>query len=124
VLKIAVETYIFYTKSDKDFKKHYFSLFETLGGVMYLINCDKNSPNYGMILNHDISRIISPQVVTTMYDSMACFIETITQCYSRGIYKNEQDGTQVLLSSDWRAEVELSRQMNPNSDYWKILFNG
>lgn len=90
---------------------------------MYLINCDKNSPNYGMILNHDISKAISSTVVTTMYDSMACFIETITKCYNQGIYKNEEKGSQVLLISDWKTEVELSRQMNPKSDYWKILLN-
>jgi hypothetical protein len=122
-LKVAVETYVFYTKTDRDFKKHYFSLFETLGGVMYLINCDRNSPNYGMILIHDISTAISSTVVTTMYDSMACFIETITKCYSQGIYKNEEKDSQVLLNSDWKAEVELSRQMNPKSNYWKILLN-
>lgn len=123
IINVAIETYVFYTKSDKNFKKQYFSLFETQGGVMFLIDCDKTSTNYGMILKHDISRVVSPKVVTTVYDSMACFIETITQCYKQGIYTIDDNEGQRVLSSDYIAEIMFSQKMNPKSKYWKILKN-
>lgn len=120
-LKDAVETYVYYTQNDRDFKKQYFSLFETPGGVMFLIDCDQKSSNYGRILKHDISRAVAPRVVTTVYDSIACFIETITQCYKQGIYTNENKQGQRVLQSDWISEIVLSHKMNPKSRYWKIL---
>lgn len=120
-LNHAVEAYVYYTQNDENFKKRYFPLFETPGGVMFLIDCDQKSSNYGMLLNHDISRAISPRVVTTVYDSMACFIETITQCYKQGIYTNENRKGQRVLQSDWISEIVLCHKMNLKSRYWKIL---
>lgn len=120
-LQVAVENYIFYSKSDRDFKKTYFSLFETPQGVMYLIDCDKTSVNYGMILQHDISRAISPKVINTIYDSVSCFVETITQCYKTGVYSITPKESELVLSSDYRSEVRLSKELNPKSAYWKYF---
>jgi hypothetical protein len=120
-LKTAIETYVFYTKSDRDFKKHFFSLFETQQGIMYLIDWDPKSDNYGMILKHDISRAIAPKVVTSVYDSVSCFIETITQCYRTGIYRIETQGAENILMSDYPAEIKISKDLNPKSAYWKLF---
>lgn len=120
-LKVAIETYVFYSKSDRDFKKHYFSLFETQQGIMYLIDCDPKSDNYGMILKHDISRAVAPKVVTPIYDSVSCFIETIIQCYRTGIYRIELQGSESILTSDYRAEIKLSKDLNPKSTYWRLF---
>jgi hypothetical protein len=119
----AVCAFHYYSKHDKAFQKRYFMLFETVGGEMFLINCDQKSVEYGMIYKYDISRAVSSKIITTMYDSLACFLETIIECYRRKIYKivkHEEPG-ELLLDSDWVAEARLSRAMNPRSAYWKFF---
>lgn len=120
-LEIAVENYIYYSKSDRDFKKQYFTLFETIQGVMFLIDCDKKSTTYGMILQHDISRAVSAKVVTPIYDSISCWAETVIQCYRTGIYKIELQDSEEVLGTDAIAEIALSKELNPKSVYWKLL---
>ncbi|MDQ1803053.1 hypothetical protein RAH57_03585 [Chryseobacterium sp. CKR4-1] len=113
-LEIAVENHIYYSKSDRDFKKQYFTLFETIQGVLFLVDCDKTSASYGRILKHDISRAISLKAVTPIYDYVNCWLETIIQCYRSGIYSIGTQDSEPVLDSDYLAEIELSKKMNPN----------
>lgn len=121
-LERAIGAFNYYTKHDRVFKKTFFMLFETVGGEMFLINCDQKSAEYGMISIYDISSVVSSKMVTTMYDSLPCFLETIIECYRRKIYKivkDEEHGE--LLNSEWLAEIQLSRAMNPKSEFWKFF---
>jgi hypothetical protein len=118
----AIETYQYYTHHDPDFKKTYFMLFESRAGEMFLIDCDKESDSYGMILFHDISLLISPKVVTTMYDSISTFLKSIIECYQKGIYKFEHTDLGRILEIDFLAEAVLSKELNPKSKIWKHFF--
>lgn len=121
----SIEVYKYYSEHDRDFKKSYFSLFETVGGVMYLLDCDEKSNQYGMLLKHDISLSVSAKVVTSVYDSIDQFLRTIIECYQEGIYfidDIEFNGeAHKVLNSDYPREIEVSRKLNPRSAYWKLL---
>ena len=121
-LDTAIKTYQYYTKHDPDFKKTYFMLFESRAGEMFLIDCDSDSERYGMILFHDVSLLVSPKVVTTMYDSISTFSKSIIECYREGIYKFEHTDVGTILNVDFEAEAVLSKRLNQKSKIWKYFF--
>ncbi len=58
-----------------------------------------------------------------IYDSIELMLSALAACYEKDIYFIGQDGR---LCTDFPREVEASRRLNPNSDYWRRgdLFKG
>ena len=54
-------------------------------------------------------------VTGQIYDSVESMFKTILECYAQHAYFIAPDG---LLATNFRREVEISRGLNPNSDYW------
>jgi hypothetical protein len=57
----------------------------------------------------------SSPVVGQIYDGIEKMLSTLLECYQRRIFRVE-DGA---LAREFPLEVEISRKLNPASDYWR-----
>lgn len=96
-----------------------FPLFESGGGEYYLMECDKNKKDYGRIYFHSIGEI-SFDILISKYDSLSTLIHTIHQCYLHRAYFFDEDD---CLQFDFIQEVEISKTINPLSDFWRLDFD-
>lgn len=88
-------------------------------GDFIVIDLNVKSKNYGKLLaciNGDFffDMTLNSELVT-VYDDIPSFIKTIDKCYRTGAY--QVDGR--LLKIDKEKEREISREINPESEYWK-----
>ncbi len=112
----SIERYNYYAGKDGYWSKSMFLLFESGGGEMYLLECDENSPNYGIIFKHSIGAI-DYDVIITAYDSLSALIRTVIECYEKDIYFLSTTG----VESNFDLELEVAKRNNPNSELWKIF---
>jgi hypothetical protein len=114
----SVEGYNYFVKQEQDeyWNKNMFRLFESGGGEMYLIDCDKKSPTYRMVFKH-YAGAVDYEVIITVYDSLKALFTTIVECFeTKAYYFNERGGLQF----DFKKEVPISRKNNPLSKLWKL----
>ncbi len=78
-----------------------------------LINLNPKSKDFKAIYFY--SPACQCPVPTKIYDSIESWLETIIQCYKTHIYQIDKDG---FLIYDAKAEAELTKKLNPNSEYW------
>ena len=78
-----------------------------------LINLNSKSKDFKAIYFYSPA-LLYPDP-TKIYDSIESWMETIIQCYKNQIYHIDDEG---FLTVDSKAEDELSRKLNPNSEYW------
>jgi hypothetical protein len=107
------------------YKHNYFNLienkmiplFSTGNGELLAINIDKS---YGDISKTPIFYLQnwdhSSEIYTTIYDDVYSMFETAIECYNKKSFYIDNDG---LLVMDFEKSWEISKEMNPNSDYWK-----
>lgn len=79
-----------------------------------LINLNEKSKDYKAIYYYSPAVVLSEDPMK-VYDSIESWIETIIQCYKKHIYRIDKEG---YLINDVKAEVELTRKLNPDSEYW------
>lgn len=92
-------------------KKKLFPIIASLAGDFLLIDSTiKNSKIY----------IYSPNLFITkpieVYNSIENFIETIYECFNKGIY--QYDNNRFLIIDD-EKEKEISIKYNPKSEFWE-----
>lgn len=116
----AIEQYNYYAGKDEYWKESMFLLFESGGGEMYLIECNKESSQYGMIFKHS-DGAIDYEVIISAYDSLQNLITTIIQCYKKGAYIcNPKTGVRIPDMKANRLHISICKKNNPNSDLWKL----
>lgn len=111
----SIERYEYYAGNDGYWSPTMFLVFESGGGEMYLLECDENSPQFGMIYMHSIGDF-SFDVIISAYDSLDSLISTIIECYEQGCYRLVGNSIQ----SDYELEKSISKKYNPKSEIWKI----
>jgi len=79
-----------------------------------LIDLSKKSKTFGQIFFDSPALFITEPI--SIYDSLSSMIETIIECYRKGVYTFSDEG---ILQTDDDKEVEISSRINKNSDYWK-----
>ena len=90
-----------------------FPLFESGAGEFYLIECNEDNENYGMIYFDTIDPEI--EGIETIYDSLESLFETIIQCYKQRIYTFDSDNCLVCKRSE---KKRLAKKLNHMSKYW------
>lgn len=104
---------------DIGWSSNYFPLFASGGGDYYLIDCDKQSMTYKMVL-YDSPSNIDFEGIVSKFDSLNSLLEAITECYKRKVYYYDFNKDRNLFVN--RAlEKEIFMRHNPKSDYWKIF---
>ena len=88
---------------------------QSISGDTISIDLDIKSKNQGSLFLLAPSITLSYNFVS-IYDSLQVWIETIIACYEKGAYKLIENGK---LDIDYSLEAEISKDMNPNSDFWK-----
>ena len=83
-------------------------------GDPILIDLSKKSNTFGQIFFDSPALFITEPI--SIYDSLSSMIETIVECYRKGVYTLSEEG---ILNYDKDGLVEISSRINKNSDYWK-----
>ncbi|WP_153796891.1 SMI1/KNR4 family protein [Foetidibacter luteolus] len=98
-------------------KENLFVIFDSGIGDLFMIDVNENSATKGMIFMDSPAAVdfLGP---VTVFDSLAACIETQIECYKKGAYVIEE-GTLVVINHD--KKVEISKQNNSKSEYWKEL---
>lgn len=88
-------------------------------GDFILIDMDVKSKSYGKLyacVTGDFMFLMeSTSELVSVYDSIPSFIRTIVECYKTGTYQLEDR----ILRVDKEKEREISKALNPESDFWK-----
>lgn len=83
-----------------------------------LIDLDSSRETYKALFYYSPQVLLSDAPIM-IYDSIESWLKTIIQCYKQNIYSVEEKG---IFQSKTNLEVQLSRSMNPKSDYWLLDF--
>ena len=83
-----------------------------------LIDLDSSRETYKALFYYSPQVLLSDAPIM-IYDSIESWIKTIIQCYKQNIYSVDEKG---IFQSKTNLEVQLSRSMNPKSDYWLLDF--
>lgn len=83
-----------------------------------LIDLDSSRETYKALFYYSPQVLLSDAPIM-IYDSIESWIKTIIQCYEQNIYSVDEKG---IFQSKTNLEVQLSRSMNPKSDYWLLDF--
>jgi hypothetical protein len=118
-LNKAVRTYYRQSLKEKYFEKNFFPLFASGGGELLLIDmAEKNIANRQIYYFYLGNTEPDFDVMISYYDNFEKMLETTIECFNRGIYfVNSEDGS---VDCNYDLEYKLSKELNPNSDYWKI----
>jgi hypothetical protein len=114
----SVEAYKYFSGKDGYWKEDMFMLFESGGGEMYLIDCNKNSSTFGMIFEHSIGAI-DYDVIIPIYDSLESLLKTIITCYQKDIYFYDQAFR--MLRAEPSGYITEGKSLNPKSDFWNLF---
>lgn len=114
-LESAINIYLLYTTKLKAWSKSLFPIFANGGGDFLLLDIDNNSKQFSQIHIYCPSILLSTQT-ETIYDSIETLFKTVIACYYKGVYKMDNDD--ISIDVDYYQEKELSKSLNPNSDYW------
>jgi len=114
----ALHTYQILVLQEKEIFENRFFPFILIPGLglgdPVLIDLSKKSKTFGQIFyDSPATGITEP---TSIFDSLSSMIETIIECYRKGVYTLLKDGT---LDFDSKKILAVSSRINPNSDYWK-----
>ena len=83
-----------------------------------LIDLDSSRETYKALFYYSPQVLLSDAPIM-IYDSIESWLKTIIQCYEQNIYSVDEKG---IFQSKTNLEVQLSRSMNPKSDYWLLDF--
>lgn len=115
-LEDSLRAYRSFVGRDDFWKKEMFMLFMSGGGELFLLDCDKQSPTFKMILLHSVGAT-DYEVIITIYDSLESLFATTIECLESGAYYYDKSGT---LNHDMRKEKVIAKKYNPKSAYWRL----
>jgi len=120
-LKRTIEVYHEFAGSDEFWTNSKFMVFESGAGDMLIMECDVNSNYYGMIYQYNLGAT-NYEVMITKYDSLTSLLDTIIKCYNEKIYSIDPlKGVNRINYDFYLREVEISKEYNPKSEYWKLF---
>lgn len=97
-----------------------FPLFDSLVGDFYLIDTDKTSDTYKMIMYYSPSNPYFQDAVS-IFDSLESCLLTVGECYRQSAYYYPSGSPYFEINP--KLEVSIWKKNNPNSEYFKILAN-
>jgi hypothetical protein len=104
-----------------EFKKNYYMPFFSSGHGEYLvvkinevIDFSENAPVYCLSTSNP-----ELEICEKIYDSVFSMFDTILKLYQKNLIFIDEDN---LMDCDFLGCLEISKKMNPNSEYWKTDF--
>lgn len=91
-----------------------FPVITNYGGDYLLFDFGKSNPTHEALLLYSPSLLLTTP--ETAYNNLDYFIETVIECFEKGIYKF--DVTDAYLEVDYDAEAKLSAEKNPRATMW------
>ena len=119
-LGISIQNYQGPDLQNYTWAKGLFPLFDNGLGDYYLIDTKEGSDTYKMIMYHPASNPYI-QGIASVFDSLDTCLATVAECYRRKAYYYLPDSP--YLEIDPKLEKNLWEEMNPKSEYYKILKN-
>lgn len=93
--------------------ENFFPISSNGAGDFILIDLQKDSETFKQLFLGSPVLLLS-EFPETVYDSLESLFESVLLCYKKEIYFFDDEGFQ----SNWDAEFQLCRVLNPKSDYW------
>ncbi len=118
-LAAAIKSYQHYAIQNKYWDEGMFPLWESGGGDFYLIDCNKKSKTYRRIMFFSHIDPIVSDGVKSKFDSIETLIQSILECYQRGIYRYDYPDRSFLEVDD-KLQLIVFIGNNQKSEYWKI----
>ena len=107
-------------ESKEEWNSQFFPLFIGYGGVVTLIDVIKDSINFNKIFFYDPTsggtNITHGKCLIGYCDSLENLIDSVIECYERGVYKIDSESGEMII--DWDLYREIYIKNNPNSEYW------
>jgi len=104
--------------TDQSWRNSLFPLVVSYGGDFLLYETNKRDGNYGKLFLYSPNLgYVDYQI--SYFDSIGTMIETIVNSFEKKIlvYDNE---TMSLDITDYSLRSEISKKLNPKSEYWRI----
>lgn len=121
-LETALEAHRYYGRNEAYRKQKLLLVFENAGGEMYFLDCNEQSRTFGQIWINDLTALEDGDpVMSVMYGSLAAFLKTMIRCYREGVYTFSVENYMKILERDFKREVSIARETNPDVEYWKKL---
>jgi hypothetical protein len=98
----------------------FFPLFDSLHGDLYLIDADKNSATYKMIMFYSSSNPYLDGAVS-IFDSLESCLITVAECYRQKAYYYPTGSPYFEINP--KLEISIWKKNNPGSEYFKIMAN-
>jgi hypothetical protein len=119
-LNISVQSYQGSDLQNYSPSKSLFPLFESSGGEFYLIDTDKKSDTYKMIIYFSFS---NPYVLNgaSIFDSLDACLTTVVECYRIRAYYYVPGLPDLEINP--KLEMPIWEHFNPRSEYYKIMKN-
>ena len=117
-LNLAIVDYLEQSIHRSYWSKGLFPIFGSGGGDYYLIDTNKRSVTYGMIMYY------SPynpyfQGTLSIFDSLDPCLTCVIECYREKAYYFDHD--KPYLQTNAILEMSIKRKHNPKAEYYKIL---
>ena len=113
----ATSLYLLDKSTNKFFTKRFLPVI--YNGIMedpILIDLSKKSKTRGQLFYFSPNVTLSSKPVS-IYDSLQTWIETMIESYDNNIYVVNEQG--ILEVTDKNKKLEITRRLNPNSQFWK-----
>lgn len=120
----AINNYRYDCIKENFFPKNFFPILASGGGDLLLFNMSKLNDDLPKIFfyslsNPDFYSLSNPDsdAMMSAFDNLETFLKTLIICFERNIFFADDDG---LIETDDDKEYAISKELNPNSDYWKL----
>lgn len=117
-----LEHYNYYGRDHGYWPAHLFPIFGSTGGDFYLIDFSNTAGSQRQIFLYSSSNYEFEGHIS-IYDSLTQLIVTVTECYRQGAYfYTFEDRSAMNIHPD--KAYEISKSLNPGSDYWRLISSG
>jgi hypothetical protein len=103
-----------------EWNNEFFPLFNGYGDVLTLIGVKKDSINFNKIFFYDPTsggtNAVYGKCLIEYCDSLESLIDSVIECYERGVYKIDSESREMII--DWDLYREIFNKNNPNAEYW------
>ena len=104
----------------EEWNSEFFPLFMGYGGVVTLIGVKKDSINFNKIFFYDptsgATNVTHGKCLIEYSDSLENLIDSVIECYERGVYKIDSESSEMITDFDLCREIYIKN--NPNAEYW------
>lgn len=93
-------------------------MFGVANSEFFLLDCDQSSASFGKIFYFSLTDYLT-EVPVSYYDNLQTLVFSVTECYKGQAYYFVEGEVDFIV--DFAKERKINEELNPNSDYWKLI---